>query len=779
MMKDLEIRQKRHRSRGVKAEMIKINLRVLGMSKRVIVLCITLVLAICNLSFAEGVRVIGVEQLPKNEFLSVNKAASGNSAALFVGVNEFNKDAGLASLNCAVNDAVEQAHLFVRELKLIPAQNCILCISGSPSTAIAAKQLELLRKDGVEVRTAAKSDILNGLTIATRMPISTRDLVIVSVSSHGFEDKDGIYVMPADGLRSYLPETAVLSRVLTDTISKSRAGKKIVILDACRERVEKSKSSGSGFAMTGKFLRAFAAGRGQITLTSCGIGQFSYEDEKNGHGVFTSFLLKGLRGSASSDDSGFVTVGSLSQYVADGVRRWIVRNKPDVGWNMIPQPRLDASETARMMPLAIAGNISGEKLEKARKYWKDYSIAENPDISTDLQNPDSKNRDFEVVENYYLDGRIEKKDYELSKVLLHTETQYLDETEKELISVFNNVISGWQEPERLSRLLGLIEGYADRDKRKYAVLKRIEIAELLSDDQSNDKDANGKKVFSLFQELIQLAPSSSQIQVLRKKISGYYGPPPGDIITNSVGMKLVWIPAGDFLMGSSLSESQVVSEFGGKTEHFADEHPQHMVKLSKGFYISIYEVTQAHYRSVIGTNPSVFKGDNNPVEKVNWNDATEFCKKLSQKENGRTYTLPTEAQWEYSCRAGSRTLFSFGNSKSSLDDYAWHPSISGSKTHSIGQKKPNAFGLYDMHGNVWEWCRDYYSKDFYSESQNADPENIQSDRCRVLRGGSWRGKAYNCRSASRIRSFSDDRTINYGFRVVIEEESKISGTEGE
>ena len=722
------------------------------MKNKVFALCILLAFSICNLSFAKGVRGIGIEQLPRNEFLSVNKSASGDSAALFVGVNKFNKDAGLASLSCAVNDAIGQAHLFVRELKLIPAENCILCISGSASTPIAAKQLELLRKDGVEVRTAVKSDILNGLTVATRMPVSSRDMVIVSVSSHGFEDKDGIYVMPADGLRSYLSETAVRSRVLTDTISKSRAGKKIVILDACRERVGKNKSSGSGSAMTENFLKAFAAGRGQITLTSCGIGQFSYEDEKNGHGVFTSFLLKGLRGLASSDDNGFVTVGSLSKYVADGVRRWIVRNKPDVGWDKVPQPRLDASETARVMPLAIAGNVSGEKLKKARKYWQDYSITEGSNSPAAISDAGGNSRDLAILKEYYLDGRIERDDYELAEVLLKTEIKYMDNTDKKLISAYKDVTSGRHNPERLSRLLGLVMQPSLRNNTKADIPKRIKVAELLSFARSNDNRTDGKKALDALRELLTLDPSHSEAITLQKKVSGYYGPSPGDVMTNSIGMKLVYIPAGEFMMGSNTGGS--------------DEKPAHKVKLSKGFYMGVYEVTQSQYRAVMGKSPSKFKGDNNPVEQVSWDDATEFCRKLSQKE-GETYTLPTEAQWEYACRSGSSSVYSFGNSESSLGDYGWYSSNSGSKTHPVGTKKPNDFGLYDMHGNVWEWCRDWYAKDYYSKGSAVDPKNTQSSSVRVIRGGGWGNLANRCRSAGRRRDGPGSRSSGIGFRVVL------------
>ena len=246
-------------------------------------------------------------------------------------------------------------------------------------------------------------------------------------------------------------------------------------------------------------------------------------------------------------------------------------------------------------------------------------------------------------------------------------------------------------------------------------------------------------------------------------------PKAGDVMTNSIGMKLVYIPAGEFMMGSGLSASQVASQYGGNADWFTDEYPQHKVKLSKGFWMGQTEVTQAQYRSVMGANQSHFKGDSNPVESVSWNDAVEFCRKLSQKE-GKTYTLPTEAQWEYTCRAGTSTVFSFGSNESSLGDYAWYSSNSGHKTHPVGQKKPNAFGLYDMHGNVWEWCRDWYDPDYYNKSSMTDPENIQSNYNHVLRGARWMSNTGNCRSAYRGWDIPGARCMNGGFRVVMEAE---------
>jgi len=245
-------------------------------------------------------------------------------------------------------------------------------------------------------------------------------------------------------------------------------------------------------------------------------------------------------------------------------------------------------------------------------------------------------------------------------------------------------------------------------------------------------------------------------------------PSPADRVqTNNIGMKLVWVPPGEFMMGSKFTPYEVNRRYVGNPVIFQNEHPQRKVKLTRGFWIGESEVTQAQYQAVMGSNPSHAKGDNLPVEMVSWPDAMEFCKKLSEKE-GRTYTLPTEAQWEYAARAGTDTAYSFGDDVSLLGEYAWFGSDSGWKTNPVKTKKPNAFGLYDVHCNVWEWCRDWYQSS-YDGLDNLDPTGPQSGKARVARGGTWHKYAGNCRSAVREAHNPDarNRYLNVGFRVVL------------
>jgi eukaryotic-like serine/threonine-protein kinase len=235
----------------------------------------------------------------------------------------------------------------------------------------------------------------------------------------------------------------------------------------------------------------------------------------------------------------------------------------------------------------------------------------------------------------------------------------------------------------------------------------------------------------------------------------------GDVITNSIGMKLVWIPPGEFMMGSDEDER---------------EYPIHKVRITKGFWMCQYEVTREQHWLL---NKCSYTLDPNlkdlPLNDYFWEWATGFCERLSELE-GKNYRLPTEAQWEYACRAGSNTKYCFGDDESLLDEYAWYYMNSEKKPHPVGQKKPNAWGLYDMHGNADELCRDQFWNGWYSKSSVEDPLNDGDGDCYgyVIRGGHYSSLASDCRSSIREYEFPPYGTGFYwpddkhGFRVVLE-----------
>jgi formylglycine-generating enzyme required for sulfatase activity/serine/threonine protein kinase len=248
--------------------------------------------------------------------------------------------------------------------------------------------------------------------------------------------------------------------------------------------------------------------------------------------------------------------------------------------------------------------------------------------------------------------------------------------------------------------------------------------------------------------------------------------------TNSIGMKLVLIPPGQFSMGSPTAEPR---ELGVSMTR---ESPAHRVAITRPFLLGAFEVTQAEYQQVMGSNPSFFSPQGKgrqpladqdtaryPVESVSWADATEFCRRLSalQGEHSarRVYRLPTEAEWEYACRAGSTTRWASGDVDAELDAYAWLGSSSGNRTHPVGQKRANAWGLYDMHGNVFEWCADWFTEDYYTRSPSEDPVGPASGLERVIRGGSWWNAPAHARSAARVGAPRDGSEL-IGLRVACE-----------
>jgi len=217
--------------------------------------------------------------------------------------------------------------------------------------------------------------------------------------------------------------------------------------------------------------------------------------------------------------------------------------------------------------------------------------------------------------------------------------------------------------------------------------------------------------------------------------------------TNSIGMNFVPVPSGTFTMGSSSSDAD------------SHEKPSHTVTISRSFFMAMTEVTQVQWSAVMGANPSRFHGDDLPVEQVSWTDANEFIRKLNAREETTRYRLPTEAEWEYACRAGTT-----GDWYGDLDSVAWYGPNGGGRTHPVGQKQANDWGLYDMLGNVYEWCEDW--KDAYPSGHVTDPRGPSSGSFRVVRGGSWLIHANRARSYFRDFLGPDDRRDDVGFRVV-------------
>jgi formylglycine-generating enzyme required for sulfatase activity len=243
-----------------------------------------------------------------------------------------------------------------------------------------------------------------------------------------------------------------------------------------------------------------------------------------------------------------------------------------------------------------------------------------------------------------------------------------------------------------------------------------------------------------------------------------------------VKMEFVRIPAGEFDMGSPGSDQDAND----------GEKPQHHVQITRAFYLGRYPVTQAQYAALTGSNPSYFSAIGHgrervqgldtrphPVESVAHSDAEQFCRRLTEQhgQRGRRFTLPSEAEWEYACRAGSRGRYAFGDDADRFAEYAWYRKSAGGRTHQVGTCQPNAWGLLDMHGNVWQWCADWYADGYYKECAKepttVDPKGPSGGQLRVLRGGSWNDCARFCRAAYRSRNDAAIHHSDVGFRVCL------------
>jgi len=322
----------------------------------------------------------------------------------------------------------------------------------------------------------------------------------------------------------------------------------------------------------------------------------------------------------------------------------------------------------------------------------------------------------------------------INKSVLHSESRHWGREED------SKIFRYWLSQDKFRKLL--VYGYQEYDQtsQAYTIYPKFSLAEV-----------NVEKLLQVSPKVVrQNTNLDQQIQTPQVQITA---------LPKGFNIEMVDIPAGKFLMGS---------------DEFDTEKPIHEVTV-KAFKMGKYPVTQAQYEAVMGTNPSRFTNNpNNPVEQISWFDAHAFCEKLNQL-TVQNYRLPTEAEWEYACRAGTQTLYCFGDDESLLADYAWFDKNSDGKTHPVGEKLPNAWGLHDMHGNVWEWCADQWHENYADKPENFKQDgsatwlaiNIANKLLMMLRGGSWLYDARYCRSADRSRYYADYRGYNYGFRLVL------------
>ena len=537
--------------------------------------------------------------------------------------------------------------------------------------------------------------------------IPSKSTVFVYFSGHGSKEADEAYWIAQDSRMDELFSTGLSNMEIQRYLSSIPSDRVVVMLDCCyaAATVKGGKSVASDFSVV---LKQFT-GKGRAYLMAAGSGQEAIEAKDLSRSVFSHYLIEGLTGRADDNKDGVVVLTELATYidkhVADEARIRGGIQRPVVSMVNVSEPSkfsltIDAQRIQRnIFETEQAKQLRQGRLAKLREYY----LAE--ELSVDL--------------------------YQLCRELIEKPADLLDDVDKQKLREIAAVADGKLSPAKLHRALDAIETSAQRRARLAsqareagARQRQVKIDELLGVARANNNKKDGKRALSALEELLVLSPGHSEGLSLQTKISDYYGPSRGDVITNSIGMKLTFIPAGEFIMGSPSNEA-------GREK---DEGPQRQVKLTKGFYMSVYEVTRAQYRAIMGKNSRGAKGDNYIAHPIRWKHAMEFCRKLSSKE-GKTYRLPTEAEWEYACRAGTTTSYSFGD-----------------KWNAAASRQANPWGLYDMHRNPSEWCSDRYANS-YANAGTSDPQGPSSGRGRVRRGGGGLddGPPY-CRSAIRHKT---------------------------
>lgn len=634
---------------------------------------------------------------------------AAESAGIFVGIRTF-EDETFTEVDYAVDDAIDLAGLFTFELELIEPSKVFLALAGDPQKESSRDLMQRLLAAGALRVDATQARIYDLLTTAGE-GTGDRGLFIVSLATHGFNDQGLDYLVASDSLKRRIVRTGVAVSELFDDVSQSSAPRRLVLLDACRERLSQVRGgTDPTAALTESFVSEIAGAQGQLVLAAATAGGFAYDDTLRGNGVFTGAIIDGLRGAAPSNESGWITTTTLSGYVNDAVIDWIARFRPehkDISLGV--SEKLEGS--ARHLPLAI-----------------DPAAVNSPVTLTDQR-----------------DAALALLGQNLGGGLITG--QMFDRLEALLIGdEFDSVQHWWLA--RLEKLDGSLE-----ERQRFAVDYRERFEDV------------GRPV---------------------KRRAGEPWTAPG------FGMRFRYAPPGAFWMGSPDDEPER-----------NDDEFQHRVTLGDGFWIGETEVTQGHWQSLMGNSPARFVscGSTCPVERVNWFEALAFANAASRKSGFEEcyrlidcqgtagegmhcgtvefmgvhctgYRLPTEAEWEYAARAGTRGPFWTGDTletkQANYDgNFPYGDASPGSfhqATVPVRTYAANPWRLYEVHGNVAEWVQDTYGTQTYVDGVNNPIAGSGSER--VIRGGSWFNFGRFCRSASRHRLGPSTDYDFVGFRLL-------------
>ncbi len=584
--------------------------------------------------------------------------------------------------------------------------------------------------------------------------------ILVYYSGHGVPGQNDkrSYMLPANADPAFAEINGYPIDILYKNLDKLKARSKSVLIDACF-----SGASPKGMlidAASPVFIKTKAAniGKGMTVLTAASGDQLASWDKEAKHGLFTNYFLEGVYGKADGNKDGRITAAEIKDYLDDKMTR-------------------AARRTYRRVQEAT---LMGDEELALSSFQKGYPPA-RPAIGNQVASLPSPKSEFTVTD---LDEELVAVKKTNVRSQPTTRSNILDSLDPgESINVTGRTTingSPWYRVVLVGRGDGWVFGSLLQEPQgQVAVVIPQKPAAPKPKTPSPMSDAsiawqsvqNSTNIAEIENFILAFRSSPiadkarARLDELKKQQVAVIVPQkptrkmslrPGNVFRDCADCpEMVVIPSDSFQMGDLNNGWN------------SNEKPVHKVTITRPFAVGKYEVKQSEYFAIMGYNPSKFDGDNRPVENVSWNDAQEYIRRLNSR-TGQQYRLLSEAEWEYSARAGTRTKYSCGNDHNCLKNVAWYKYNSGGKTHPVGQKTPNAFGLFDMHGNVWEWVEDCYFGDSYSRAQKNGQTRMFGNFCssHVIRGGSWRTKhVSDLRAAFRNQGPTDYRDSYFGFRV--------------
>ena len=683
-------------------------------------------------------------------------SADGTRYALVIGIGKYQN---MGSLPTCTNDARALARVLARQ-------------AGFDRVVLMVDDAEQAQNR------PTMGNILNRLQQFAALP-GPEDTVLVFYSGHGTiikapdaggQQREEGYLVPADGsLRLAIPLRGDPPKRpgLIDSLAGCKAQTKLLILDCCHAGTSIKGVAGIANSLSQRVPEF-------LMLLSCGPDQHSYFTEKRDHSLFTSFLLSGLGGAADRNKDQRIGTRELFKHVRTETLKWCI----DSGKTQTPllyprnakdHPLARCIETAGLDERQLGAYLASLNRKLKQLQGTSATAAETDALLRKVRDAERRLRELQPMVDVPGQNPLEKLfnvEKQLGQVSAQIEKQLQTKT-KAHPDVAKLLLEKQQVERTLSLLVTPAGEYAlkrdDELQAKHRELLRYykpgaeEVKRIVRQLEENAEAAlrvrgqAARTASPRCRELLFLSfftPEADKDEHGNPVLKGLGEKTrlPREIRHRRTGMHFVLIEPGEFQMGSDHGSG--------------DEKPVHTVRITRPFYLGKYEVTQEQYERIVGTNPSNFKGTANPVESVSWHDATAFCKALGGE-------LPTEAEWEYACRAGSTKRYGLVDEESELGNYAWHSGNSDRKAHPVGRKKPNAWGLYDMLGNVYEWCADWYGEDYYRQSPAEDPKGPADGNSRVLRGGSWTRAPSYCRAAPRDWSTPTYRYNGYGFRILL------------